>query len=127
MSLKCCFCISRKRSFPTDSFSPPNSSVTLWAPLLARIRSNHPIFPFALVQRIIAFLLLESHSLDSHSDEFSRPDILFDMCLARWAFWIIDSWDVNEEFEIDFRRDVTVALVNALGPGSMETARDKKA
>jgi hypothetical protein len=49
------------------------------------------------------------------------------MCLARWAFWIINSWDIDDEFEIDFKRDIAVALVNALGPGSMGIARDKNA
>jgi hypothetical protein len=49
------------------------------------------------------------------------------MCLARWAFWIIDSWGVDEEFEVDFKRDVTITLVNALAPGSTETTSDRKA
>jgi ribosomal biogenesis protein LAS1 len=110
-----------------DSFSPPNLSVTLWTPLLGHIRSNHPTFPFVLVQRIIILLLSDPPDPEPHSDDLSRPDISFDMCLARWAFWIIDSWEVDEEFEIDFKRDITVTLVNALGPGSTETARDKKA
>jgi ribosomal biogenesis protein LAS1 len=121
------FIPNRKRLFPLDSFSPPNSSVALWVPLLGHIRSNHPTFPFALVQRIIAFLLSDSPNLETLSDELGHPDTLFDMCLARWAFWIINSWNVDEEFEVDFKRDVTVTLVNFLGPGSTDTARDSKA
>jgi len=117
----------KKRSLPIGSFSPPNYSVAIWAPLLAHVRSNHPSFPFVLVQRIIAFLLSECPILGTRSDELNYPDILFDMYLARWAFWIMDSWDVDEELDVDFKREVTVTLVNALGPGSQETARDKKA
>ncbi|KIM84629.1 hypothetical protein PILCRDRAFT_96750 [Piloderma croceum F 1598] len=117
----------KKRLFSLDSFSPPNSSVALWAPLLGHIRSNHPTFPFALVQRIIAFLLSDSPDPETLPDELGRPDALFDMCLARWAFWIIDSWNFDEEFEVDFKRDVTVTLVNFLGPGYTDTALNKKA
>lgn len=117
----------KKRLFPLESFSPPNYSVALWAPLLGHIRSNHPTFPFALVQRIIIFLLSNSPDQETLADELGRPDTLFDMCLARWAFWIIGSWNIDEEFEVDLKRDVTVTLVNFLGPGSTDTARDKKA
>jgi ribosomal biogenesis protein LAS1 len=121
------FLFCRKRSFPVDSFSPPNSSVTLWAPLIAQVRSNHPSFSFVLVQRIIFSLLSESSAPDTHFDELNRPDISFDLCLARWAFWIIDSWDIDAELDFDFKRDVTVTLVNALGPGSVQFVRDKMA
>lgn len=101
--------------------------MALWAPLLTHVRSNHPSLPFVLVQCIITFLLSACLYSDAHSDQLSRPDVLFDMCLARWAFWIIDSWGVDEEFEVDFKRDVTITLVNALAPGSTETTSDRKA
>lgn len=119
----------RKRSFPINSFLPPNFSVTLWGPLLIQVRSNHPAFPSILVQRIITFLLSESPAPDTHSDgvQADGSDILFDMCLARWAYWVIDSSDNDEGFDVDFKRDVAVTLLNALGPKSMDTSRNKMA
>ncbi|KAF7971829.1 hypothetical protein HWV62_19837 [Athelia sp. TMB] len=115
----------KKRLFSADSFLPPSSSLTLWTPLLTQIYSEHPSFPYVLVQRILATMLSTSADV---SGEDTRPDPSFDMCLARWAFWAIDTWDVVfEESELDIKRDVVVTLVNALGPGSAETTRDKKA
>jgi len=67
--------------------------------------------------------LSESASSDAHSEESNRSDISFDMCLARWAFWIIDSWDTDGEVEVDFKRNVMVTLLNALGPTGI--ARDR--
>lgn len=118
----------RKRIFPSDSFSPPEFSLALWTPLLNNLRFHHPTFPSVLVHRIIGFLLSEPSTSEAQSNEPGRSDISFDMCLARWAFWIVDSWDVDEEdSEIDFTRDVAVTMFTALGPGSMGTTRDKKA
>ncbi|KAF7982009.1 hypothetical protein HWV62_30244 [Athelia sp. TMB] len=115
----------KKRLFPADSFLPPLSSLALWTPLLTQIYSEHPSLPYVLVQRILATMLSAPADV---SGEDPRPDPSFDMCLARWAFWAIDTWDVDfEESELDIKRDVVVTLVNALGPGSAETTRDKKA
>lgn len=105
---------------------PPTASVALWTPILTHIHAEHSTFYYVLVHRIIATLL--SDPPIGASEEDFRSDPSFDMCLARWAFWAIDSCDINfEDSEADFKRDVTVTLVNGLGPGSTETIQDKKA
>jgi ribosomal biogenesis protein LAS1 len=118
----------KKRIFPNDSFLPPDSSLALWTPLLNNLRSHHPTLPYVLAHRIIGFLLSESTSSEIQSNEPNRSDASFDMCLARWAFWIIDSWEVDDDDDnIDFKRDVTATIFTALGPGSIDSTRDQKA
>lgn len=109
----------RKRAFPSESFSPPRSSIEIWSHLLGHLQSRHRMFSAVLISRIIGYL---SHT-DTSSDEGSRPDVSAEMCLARWAFWIVNFSENNSE--TDLRRDVVVALLNSLGPGLSGTASNK--
>lgn len=95
--------------------------------MLTDIRSRHPTFPSVLVHRIIEFFLSESTFSEVQSIEFSELDTTFHMSLARWAFWAIDSWDVDEDSEKDFKRDVAATLFTALGPGFRDTNQDQNA
>jgi ribosomal biogenesis protein LAS1 len=121
--------LSKKKRIPSsDSFLPPESSVAVWSPLLTDIHSRHPTFPSVLVHRIIEFLLSESTFSEVQSIDFSELDTTFHMCLARWAFWAIDSWDIDEEdSEKDFKRDVAATMFTALGSGSRDTNRGRNA
>lgn len=119
--------LCRKRIPSSDSFLPPESSLAVWSPLLTDIRSRHPTFPSVLVHRIIEFFLSESTFSEVQSIEFSELDTTFHMSLARWAFWAIDSWDVDEDSEKDFKRDVAATLFTALGPGFRDTNQDQNA
>jgi hypothetical protein len=70
----------------------------------------------------------ESTYSEVQSIEFSQLDTSYHMCLARWAFWVIDFWDVDEEdSETDFRRDVAVIMFTALGPVFKDINRDNNA
>jgi len=121
--------LSKKKRIPSsDSFLPAESVLAVWTPLLTDIRSRHPIFPSVLVHRIIGFLVSESTYSEAQSIEFSQLDTSYHMCLARWAFWVIDFWDVDEEdSETDFKRDVAVTMFTVLGPGFKDTNRDNNA
>ncbi|KAJ7101017.1 Las1-like-domain-containing protein [Mycena crocata] len=106
----------KKRTFPSDSFSPPKFSVELWSPLLSELQALHPDFPAVLSSRIVSYLLTDAPQLDMVP---IAVDTTFDACLARWAMWTIDNWDAeNSESDLDLKKDTIIALITGLGPGS---------
>ncbi|KAG7450184.1 Las1-domain-containing protein [Guyanagaster necrorhizus] len=103
----------KKRTFPSDSFLPPEFSVQLWKPLLLHLQTTHPNFASVLVHRILSCLLSESDSASAGSTNSS-----FDACLARWAKWAIDTWDSDDsDMEVSIRKEAAVSLITVLGPG----------
>ncbi|KAH7929344.1 Las1-domain-containing protein [Leucogyrophana mollusca] len=117
----------KKRNFPTDSFLPPNNSLALWTPLLSHLQSYHPSFPSTLTTHIVTCLVSEHRVPDVTSDvippesDISSSDPSYDMCLARWVAWIIQTWDRDQtDNEPTLRKDVVLMLANALAPGSIE-------
>ncbi|KAJ7042614.1 Las1-domain-containing protein [Mycena alexandri] len=114
----------KKRVFPAESFSPPNFSVELWSPLLSDLHALHPDFPAILVNRIVLHLLTEPPQLDIVP---IAVDTTYDACLARWAMWTVDNWDVeNSESDLDLKKDTIVSLITGLGPSS-SSSRDTAA
>ncbi|KAJ7814152.1 Las1-like-domain-containing protein [Mycena olivaceomarginata] len=106
----------RKRTFPADSFLPPKFSVELWAPLLSDLHTLHSDFPAILSSRIVSHLLAEPPQLDMVP---IAVDTTYDACLARWAMWTIENWDVeNSESDLDLKRDTIISLITGLGPSS---------
>lgn len=122
----------RKRQFPTDSFLPPEFSVALWSPLLGHIRSHHPDFPCAVTNRILSYLLTDykaepATGLSTILPDITPSDLSFNSCLARWALWIIDSWNSDElESEFDVKKETIVTLITTLGPSANDTIKDRK-
>jgi ribosomal biogenesis protein LAS1 len=108
----------KKRIFPVDTFLPPRFSVLLWTPLLSHLQSHHPDLPSVLADHIINLLL----SNGGPQAELKRDDFSFDMCLARWVFWIIDEWSDG----FDLKKDVMTTFVTALGPGMKQLVGDRK-
>jgi ribosomal biogenesis protein LAS1 len=106
----------RKRTFPTDAFYPPKFSIELWSPLLADLHSLHPDFPMILSNKVISYLLADVPQPDL---VLIAVDTTYDVCLARWAMWMIDTWDAeNSESDLDLKKDAIVSLITGLGPGS---------
>ncbi|KAJ7770825.1 Las1-like-domain-containing protein [Mycena maculata] len=106
----------KKRVFPSESFSPPKFSVELWSPLLCDIHALHPDFLLTLSSRIVSYLLADAPQVDVVS---ISVDTTYDACLARWAMWTIDTWDVeNSESELDLKKDTIISLITGLGPNS---------
>ncbi|KAK0208420.1 Las1-like-domain-containing protein [Desarmillaria ectypa] len=104
----------KKRTFPSGSFLPPDFSVQLWAPLLVHLQTAHPDFASVLVNRILSCLLYEQDGASA-----SLTNSSFHACLARWAKWIIDTWDRDDpDMEVSMRREVAVSLITMLGPGT---------
>ena len=108
----------RKRIFPTNSFSPPKTSLQLWTPLLLRLQSRHSDLPSTLINRIVSHLLPDRRLLDGNATiGTSRRDDSFDMCIARWAWWIVQSWNVvDDETDFNLKKDTIIMLITALGP-----------
>nr|GAT43690.1 predicted protein [Mycena chlorophos] len=106
----------KKRIFPRDDFYPPPAAVAIWSPLLRQVSSVHLDLPFVLVNRIIAYL-----TADVAPEEFVviSPDTTYDACLARWAFWTLQTLSPGP----DSKRDVLIALATGLGP-ALSLSRD---
>lgn len=109
----------RKRTFPADSFLPPKFSVQLWTPLLTHLQSVHPEFQAALVNRIVARLLIDTR-LQEVDIQPLVVDTSFDLCLARWAMWTIVTFETEDsvDSDLDLKRDTIVSLITALGPNA---------
>jgi ribosomal biogenesis protein LAS1 len=127
-------CIRRKRVFSSDSFAPPKDSISLWTPLLKHLQSYHQDLPSTLANHIISHLVTGHQKLDTLIDcdqetvDAARRDESFDMCIARWAWWIVDSWAVEDDDpDLNLRKDIVVTLITSLGPDPSGVAVDKKA
>jgi len=46
----------KKRIYSADAFSPPNSSVQIWSPLLHQLHGFHPDLPHVLCNCIVSYL-----------------------------------------------------------------------
>jgi ribosomal biogenesis protein LAS1 len=123
-------CLRRKRVFPSDSFAPPKDSISLWIPLLKHLQSYHQDLPSTLANHIISHLVTGNQKLDTIVDydqetvDAARRDESFDMCIARWAWWIVDSRAVEDDDpDLNLRKDIVVTLITSLGP---DASADKK-
>ncbi|KAF8656385.1 hypothetical protein AX16_002571 [Volvariella volvacea WC 439] len=133
----------KKRVFPVDSFLPPELSVSLWTPLLVQLVEFHPDLPSILVNRICTHLVAmpspASTVTDINESKISQPDPSYDMCLARWAMWCIETWqdlDLADEGDAPskedkqnqggLRKSTILTLFRGLGPAYGEQT-DKKA
>jgi len=64
--------------------------------------------------------LLLSPNTVSGSQNATRGDPSFNMCIARWVIWSLDFWSTSssepsEESDPQLRKDVVVALMQGLG------------
>ncbi|KAJ7071478.1 Las1-like-domain-containing protein [Mycena amicta] len=109
----------KKRVFPEDAFYPPAAAVAVWTPLLYELTSTHPELRSILVNRIIARL-----TADIPQEEIVSisVDTTHDVCLARWAFWIIENLSPNLA-DTDSRKEALATLIIGLGP-PMGSSRD---
>lgn len=69
-----------------------------------------------LSNKVISYLLADVPQPDL---VLIAVDTTYDVCLARWAMWMIDTWDAeNSESDLDLKKDAIVSLITGLGPGS---------
>ncbi|KAG5339894.1 Protein LAS1 [Termitomyces sp. T112] len=102
----------KKRDFPQDTFLPPKFSVQLWTPLLQHLQSLHSEFYLILAGRIASTLLPENENFD----EDVQRDSSYDICIARWAKWIVEvSSGCDSTTSHDLRREITVMLMQSFG------------
>ncbi|KAH7912990.1 Las1-like-domain-containing protein [Hygrophoropsis aurantiaca] len=114
----------RKRVGPADSYLPPRNSLALWTPLLVHLQSNHPHFAHTLAGRLTSFLLSDHRALRGDTDrilnqsDINSSDPSYDLCLARWVAWIVQTWDDDEtDNGLDLRKDIVLMLASTLVPG----------
>ncbi|THV06102.1 Las1-domain-containing protein [Dendrothele bispora CBS 962.96] len=117
----------KKRVFPSDSFSPPKSSVEIWSSLLTHVENLHPEFASILVNRMLIRLLNKSPITKSEkSPEPSNNDSTYYVGIARWLNWVIDilAIESNEMQDVELKLDTVAALIMALEPGSEQITRE---
>lgn len=108
--------LSRKRDFPVDAFHPPKFSVLLWTPLLHHVQSLHPEFLALLVDRMMSTLVAKPQCDES-----------YEMCLARWVLWCIETQEEGDSVSgLDLRKETTASLMQSMGYGC-DSKRDRKA
>ncbi|EJD04250.1 uncharacterized protein FOMMEDRAFT_167479 [Fomitiporia mediterranea MF3/22] len=96
----------------------PQGLISVWTPLLSTLKTSHPSFPPILVSAITDFLICRPAT--PNSDDFSRKDLSYELCLAAWAAWCVEQWetdslDVRVENYLALRRkDVVLGLISAL-------------
>jgi ribosomal biogenesis protein LAS1 len=85
-----------------------------------------------LTDRIVSYLLSDPDSTSvvkpsSQGDTLRDPS--FDMCLARWANWIIEAYENvdDAESDVDLRKYTIVTLFNSLGPCPKEPTENPEA
>jgi len=109
--------LERKRIFPEDRFWPSQLSISLWKPLLQHIQYLHVNFAYILCTQMISLLI--SPNTVSDSQNATRGDPLFNMCIARWVMWSLDTWSTlsskSPDSDPKLRKDVVVALMQGLG------------
>ncbi|KAF5356105.1 hypothetical protein D9756_004030 [Leucocoprinus leucothites] len=118
----------KKRVFPEDKFWPPQFSVSLWTPLLKHVQSLHADFAYILCSQIITLLFLPGAIIDTSvsieekiSGAKPKSDPSYDMCLARWVMWALDTWsnpspDTTEtDIDSELQKDVVTVLMQNLG------------
>jgi len=99
--------------------------VLLWVPLLQHLHSLHHGFLIVLCDLILSALL--GGNLEPGTSEH-QPDSSYDMCLARWVMWSIETWDSSRpQTDFDLRKQVTTNLLQALSQAVVESARDRTA
>ena len=112
--------LKRKRIFPEDKFWPSQLSVSLWKPLLQHIQYLHVNFAYILCTRMISLLLSPDTVSGSKNAPETKSDPSFNMCIARWVMWALDTWSTSsssssEESDPELREDVVLVLVQGLG------------
>jgi ribosomal biogenesis protein LAS1 len=111
---------------------PSQSSLVLWSPLLTHIQAYHPAFPSVLTTRIVDSLLYErlaEFDMDvvPFDIEGSQDDPSYRLALAKWAAWIVRTYDNGQENgELSLRKHVIVLLASALAPGKTEGLKELK-
>jgi ribosomal biogenesis protein LAS1 len=99
--------------------------VRLWWPLLQHLHSCYPDFLIVLCDRIISALVEEDEKKGLVE---GQTDPSYDMCLARWATWSIETWEKDDpRTDFELRKEVTTSLMQALGRGAPESSRNSKA
>ncbi|KAI0063175.1 Las1-domain-containing protein [Artomyces pyxidatus] len=114
----------KKRAVPNGPLTPPPTLISLWTPLLDNIRTLHPSFPAVLTSHIIAHLIGSPSGMapdpeaQAVSSDAVQDDPSYDVCLASWAVWSIESQapsHLNSD-PAPPKEDAFFLLANGLGP-----------
>jgi ribosomal biogenesis protein LAS1 len=92
---------------------------------LQHLHSLHPDFLIVLCDRIISALVEDDEKKGMVE---GQTDPSYDMGLARWAMWSIETWEKDDpRTDFELRKEVTTSLMQALGRGIAESSRNAKA
>ncbi|OBZ79225.1 Protein LAS1 [Grifola frondosa] len=125
----------KKRISPGTKMTLTRSLLHIWTPMITHLQSLHPTLALRLVIGITSRLLSRPQQEDIRSDVVAlvaheyKADISYEMCLAGWANWLIDTWDTSSEEDYGAlrREDVVVGLISNFGPLGNEIVGEAKA
>ncbi|KAH6916792.1 Las1-like-domain-containing protein [Coprinopsis sp. MPI-PUGE-AT-0042] len=121
----------KKRIGSRDAFLPPPASVAIWSPLLQNVQDLHGDFSPVLCGRICSHLTFTVHpsslSSEDHISLESSSDPSYDLCLARWAMWLIEICVPKQSVDYDLRQESVVTLLRGLSGVSSTLLRRSSA
>ena len=116
--------IFRKRvTSSSGNFEPTEPVLKIWTPLITHVYASHRSIPSVLISKIIAYIsagssVLERLEADTISLSQDERDASYDVCLAAWANWLVNTYcltadEVPDNTELT-REDVVVSLLRSL-------------
>ncbi|CAA7259974.1 unnamed protein product [Cyclocybe aegerita] len=112
----------KKRQLAGEDLLPNKSSVAFWDPLLQHVQTIHVDFPYVLCRRLVSTLLTANTS-----PEAPTTDASYDMFLASWVIWTIETWQDTSSVYLDLKWETVVHLMKGLGCESPLASRNRSA
>ncbi|KAI0080065.1 Las1-domain-containing protein [Panus rudis PR-1116 ss-1] len=129
--------LSKKKRISLDrTLSAPPPNIAIWRPLISHIQNLHPSFPAVIVSRMISHLTEDQDAqkpftegdmiaLTPSAAETPKRDLSYELYLANWAKWFVDTYsspdheensDSSDDLVNPKRKDVIISLAAGLGP-----------
>ncbi|KAI0085676.1 Las1-domain-containing protein [Irpex rosettiformis] len=133
--------VSKKKRSPSNTFDPSSSLLAIWSPLLTHIHAHHPSFPSILISRLITVIIPPDQDSPSHppvetislnvEDDSNTRDLSYELCIASWAHWMVESFVCSSGEEEEDRRsrraNAVASLVSGIGMAKKSNETDHRA
>ncbi|KAJ3513123.1 hypothetical protein NLJ89_g3127 [Agrocybe chaxingu] len=112
----------KKRQLAGEDFLPNKTSVAFWDPLLQHVQAIHADFPLVFCRRLVSTLLRANTSAEAPTTDTS-----YDMFLASWVMWAIETWQNTSSVYLDLKWEMLAHLMKGLGCESPFASRNRSA
>ena len=86
---------------------PNKFSISLWSPLLQHIQTSHPDFPLVFCKCFVSLLTGTKSSVGR--------DLSYDVYIACWVMWAVETWQAVSSGYFNLRREVLSHLLREVG------------